>query len=1530
MKIKNVFRAFYLCNVLLLVALFLLPNQSAIAQNQEKDKVDANQAKKIIKSGDKLDITVSGYEDYSKAVVVNQNGTIRYLSFPNVKATDLTVEQLKSQLEYLLQPYVTSPDIQIKLVEEETILKAGDSLNIIVKNNEKYNKTVKINESGKISYMGFGELQAGGLTVSQIKASIEKILNGVIFDPQVTVSTLADDYVIKQGDVLFISVKNHEEYGAQSTVQKDGQIYYPTIGYLKAENRTIDMLQREIKDKLSAFVPDAEVKVSATSSEPVAEQVTVEEKKEVEKKEIYQIVPGDIIDIFVKGNNDYNIMLVVEANGRIQYKDIGELKLAGLTEDESARIIESKLRNYIDNPQVTVKVKGQSGFADVEIDKILEYQIKPGDIVSVSIDDRNNYNSTMVVQSNGIIYYPPLGNVLIAGKTLRFLSDLIMTKLPFKIQERQINIGIKELKEMPYMEAKDSEKPLLRSQIFGHDFFLASKNKILESEKIKMPESTDTEQKTKDAISGFVGPTDMVDTDINATVPEKYILRPKDKITLTYWSESDVQNQKIEPIIVDENGEVYIDRIGKMVVRGMTLTQFEEAVKAGLSRVAYKDLKLYATLDKLRSIQIFITGEVFRPGSYAVSSVTTLFNALYTCGGPSDNGSLRNIKLIRTNETKSVDFYKFLMSGDSTQDFDLNNGDTILIPQAEKIVTITGELKRPAIYELRQNENLKELIEIAGGLRPTGFLQRIKIDSVDPSRKRVVLDVDLSSDTYSNTQIHDGDTVTVFSIPSERINTVTVEGKVEMPGVYQLKEGMKVSELINVAQGVLGEAYMQRADLLRLNTDKRTATLIPIDLSKALSGDKDNDMLLKQWDKLVVYSKWDIKWTADRVVSVHGAIHNPGSYERPDGMKIYDLLIKAGGLLRNAYPEQAYLMRFNEKGELAKRILINLSLAMNNDSANNIELEDGDSLLIYTYQEANWKMLRYVIVTGAVQRAGTYARTDGMKISELVKMAGNLLPDTFPYRALLLRRGEKMDVTQGFFINLKLALEDDSANNLEIKDGDELIVYKYREAKWEPERMTSVSGAVQNPDSFPRTDNMKVLDLLYRAGGVLPTAYLDRADLYRFGKDWETYEAIPINIGKVLSGDESANIILQDGDLLKISTIKEAIYMPDNIVTIYGAVQRPDTYIKSIKMKLSDLLFLSGGLLPGVKNAEISRISENGRNLLIPIDIIALNKGDMSKDLDLMDKDVIFVRKERNYLERLQIVILKGEISYPGEYAIKQNERLSDLIKRAGGITDNAYPEASTVSRVIDNLLYEEQKKSIRQVGNLFSELSDQEYQREYAEAMLKSNVTNMAKTNESQASESGSTMANMIGLATGLDSVAQIQKQLGVASSTLEEAKKEQITIVTPARKLNSLLPSGRLIIDISSALKNPGSKDDISLNDGDIIIIPPKSSTISVTGAVIQPSSLVFDKDYKIKDYISMSGGYSTDADKNAIYVVRANGLVISGQGAKIVPGDVIVVPTKVMKQKVTDRWGQVFGIIRFAVGALAMVYAIKYILG
>ena len=1507
----------------------------------------------IIQPGDIIGIAVEGYEeDYNQTTVVQQDGKITYMSLGKIRASGLTASQLEDEIKKALQPYISNPPVKIS-IQQSKIIKLRDVISIIVEGREDYSQTAVVQPDGRISYTSLGEkIQAADLTVSQFEASIVERLQPYISDPQVEVSVvdraipaaearkvepeaekkkerveeiqLEEKNLLSPGDVIDIVVREHADYNRTVVVHPSSRISYPPLGEILAAGFTEDQLSQKLTVGLRSYISDPQVKAD------------VKGRVEFGEAEKDLIRSGDVINITVERRDDYSQTAEVQPNGKVLYSPLGEIPAAGFTEELFSQKLAARLSSYMSDPQVSTTILGE----------METYFIKPRDVINIIVAGRSNYNQTLVVQSNGKILYSPLGEIQAAGRVPSQLADSISAGLSIRIDNPQASVDVRQFEQFPGETERSAVEIPVSFKRFGYNFFAGARNRIL---RLEESVENDTEaapslSAVKDAISGFVGPMDMVNANVTATVPSKYVLGPGDRLTLHFWS--DIEELQTVSLIVDDKGEVVIPKARKMVVRGMTLAQFEEAARQELTRMAYKNLKLIATLDRLKSIQVFIFGEAFRPGSYAMSAVTTLFNALYMCGGPSDNGSLRSIKLLRNSETKTIDLYRFLMEGDPSQDFSLDAGDTIFISRVGRIATISGEVKRPGEYELNENEELREFIHLAGGIRPSGFLQRVQIDSVDPGRERIIRDVDLLDPDQSNLPILDGDTVTVFSVPSQRMNTVTVEGEVRMPGIYQLKEGMKISDLIRTAQGLLGEAHMERADLLRQNPDEKTTELILINLSAAMregaspspTGDSGDNISLRQWDRLVVYSKWDVKWIADRVVSIHGAVQRPGSYERSDGMTISDLLVQAGGVLPHAYLERALLLRLDERGEMTKSIPVNLNaLRITHHASRTMLLEDGDTLLVHTYQEARWEPKREVTIEGPVQNPNVFPRVDGMKISDLIQRAGGLLPDAYSDRALLLRLGDRHRITQGFLINLKFALQDDPKNNLELRDGDKLTVYAFQEAVWEAERKVTILGAVQNPGVFERVDGMRVSQLLHRAGGLLPNTYLDRAEIKRFLPDHETYVTIPVNLVKTLSessqsATRQADLLLQDEDLLTVYTLGEAQYKRDNIVTIYGAVQRPDMYTRMVGMKLSDLLFAAGGLLPNAyKEAEVARVDDDGKILILGVDVSRLLDGDESQNVLLEDEDVVSIKKRGEFVDVLRTVIVSGEVRYPGNYILRRDEKLSDLIQRCGGLTSRAYPEASVITRKIDFLVLDEQKNSMQQVKKLFEDLSRQEYQRELAKTQLIKERRDGLNGDRSSVSTAGAYIPVMetVREATAASAIASIPGQAQAAITNIGQTAQLQHTLVTPVRSIDSFLPPGRVGVNLKEAMDNPGTVHDIIIEDGDMIVVPTTPATVSVSGAVIQPSSLVYVKGKKVKDYIEMVGGYSRDADEDAIYIIKANGIVLKKGKTKLSPGDMIVVPTKVMVQKVVDRWGQTISVIKFVVTTLATVYTIRLIL-
>ncbi|MDP6995375.1 MAG: SLBB domain-containing protein [Candidatus Poribacteria bacterium] len=1176
------------------------------------------------------------------------------------------------------------------------------------------------------------------------------------------------------------------------------------------------------------------------------------------------------------------------------------------------------------------------------------------------------------------------------------------------------------------VEEKDKRDLLLKpegakSQRFGYHYFEGARKRILALESSLQRKGVPQSQ-IQDAISGFVGPIEMIQGNVNALVPHNRILRPGDNLSLISWSDQTPLSRR--QMIVDSQGYVVLPEVGKLVVRGMTLARFEEVAQEALSRKQFTDLQVIVTLSELHTIQVFITGWVFRPGSYATSSVTTLFNALYLSGGPSEDGALREIRLLRNGETTTVDFYKYLMEGDSSQDIPLLPGDTIYIAPVNKLVDVAGEVRRPGIYEMSPDENFEDLLKMAGGVQPTGFAKRIQIDTVLPNQERILREVQLSID--QNPPVYNGDKVQVLPIRDEVLNIVHLEGLVKRPDIYELKQGMSISDLIQRAEGLKGEAHLERADLFRLNEDEKTTTLIPLNLEKALAEDKVHNLQLKQRDRLVVYSKFEVQWYPDRIVSVQGAITKSGRYERSSQMRISDLLVQAGGIDPTAHLPEATLFRLNKRQQVAIAIPINLELVLQKVENHDVLLTDGDTLLIHRFDEVEWSADREVSISGHVQQPGVYPRVDEMPVSDLLFHAGGLLPNADDI-ALLLRRNQDWIVTE----SLEFNLNDLSQTSLILKDGDNLIVYTKNERKWQAPRDVTISGAVQRPGIYERVDEMRVSDLLFRAGGVLPNAYLDRVNLQRFLPDQERTQLITVNLQQIHDGIDEADLLLQDRDRLIISTFHEVSYYPEPIVTIYGAVQLPGEYDYQENMKLADLLFLAGGVLPNARNtAEVARAFGADQTQIIEVDLVKLSEGDENLNVVLNSRDVVTIPSQQNFREDPVMVTISGQVQYPGVYTIQQQDRLSDLILRAGGLTDHAFPAGAVFTRKEEKLIDLTQLAALERTIKQIEAEKEYEYIRELAKSQqatqqgdvaegLEETVTSMAQfatapataplaaagqignlaqnlnlgqeqvsdqnpasierqqpvpvvplkyrdlttttiseidvesrerlaveeePNQTSGEEEGaidqSLTDNETSLkkkiqATGAQTLSGLKTDQDIVESAIptdeiirtpEETAQVGVHLVTPARKIEATIPGQRILIDLPEILEKPHTGIDPLLEDQDEIYIPQVRQTVVVTGGVLHPSSFIYQEKFKMKDYIEMAGGFAKDADDGEVYVLKASGLAYRGKKVdQIDYGDIIVVPTQVMVERINDRWEQIFGVVRLTLVTVTTAYLI-----
>ncbi|HUI91233.1 MAG TPA: SLBB domain-containing protein [Chitinivibrionales bacterium] len=492
-------------------------------------------------------------------------------------------------------------------------------------------------------------------------------------------------------------------------------------------------------------------------------------------------------------------------------------------------------------------------------------------------------------------------------------------------------------------------------------------------------------------------PTTFVPADYGAT-PADYIVGTGDEVIVLLWGRINEEYR----LKIDRDGKINIPRIGPLPVAGLPYTALQKNILDRVQNI--EGVQTTVSLGELRSIGVFIVGEVKSPGYYTVSGLSNVTNALFAAGGPTRRGSLRNIQLKRNGSTiATVDFYDFLMSGSDNTRLRLKSGDVIMVPVVKKMVAIAGNVRRSALYEIKPNTTLKEALQLAGGVSPTGWVSRIQVERYKDNQFQVVLD--LTSETPGSIpdfEVQDGDVIKIFPIVEKNKNAVYLSGNVMRPGKYEYKPGIKVSDIIPDFHALQPETYFDYALVLRQEPPSFLNRLIPFNLKKALDDHaSDQNIPLQPRDEVVIYSR--DYFEPERNVTIDGAVTNPGQQKLLENMKVRDLIIKAGGLAEEASPQHGEIYRRNYNGEIVstEKISFCVSCALNDDSLNNILLKKFDRVYIRT--KKGWEDERRVVLKGEFVFPGEYVILEKETLGHLIERAGGFTPEAYLPAALVTR-----------------------------------------------------------------------------------------------------------------------------------------------------------------------------------------------------------------------------------------------------------------------------------------------------------------------------------------------------------------------------------------------------------------------------------------------------------------------------------------------------------------------------------------------
>jgi protein involved in polysaccharide export with SLBB domain len=642
---------------------------------------------------------------------------------------------------------------------------------------------------------------------------------------------------------------------------------------------------------------------------------------------------------------------------------------------------------------------------------------------------------------------------------------------------------------------------------------------------------------------------------VNVPTPPNYVLGPGDEIVLNVWGETQLNYT----LTVARDGYILIPDVGKIQVAGYAIDQLKKILLQRMSAV-YASLAngspratsfLDISIGKLRTIQLFVLGEARLPGGYSLSGLATAFTALYYAGGPNVNGSLRNIKLQRLGKTAAtIDFYDFVLYGQREQDQRLQEGDILFIEPAGKRVAVVGNVKRPAIYELKPNERLGDLIRMAGGLRDDAYFRRVHVERIIPFAQRAaykkdILDIDLTFRsqeelTSSTYELESSDVVYVLGIGNEKENRVQISGNVWKPGVFELSNGMTVRDLIQRADGVKENTFFERASILRTREQDLKKEIVPFNLARALEGDPVHNLPLQRLDEVFVYN--DEMFRPTHTVTIQGAVRNPGTYRRTEGMTLVDLIVLAGGVQERADLQKIEVARIDTTRIDKTADIYHVALPNEYWKANNphnMTLQDFD--LVTVRWKPEYSELRTVAVSGEVMFPGVYAlREEGERISDLLQRCGGLKPTAYKPGIRLIRTpgtggiparspsiaesaitdslGRPLPIPPRLAGN-EISIEIDRVlmnpkvpDNLILEAGDELIVPK------DPS-VVYVQGQVNTPSSIPYKKGARLSYYLKQAGGLTRNADDDNiVVILPNGKKWEPSGFFLIPDPEILSG----------------------------------------------------------------------------------------------------------------------------------------------------------------------------------------------------------------------------------------------------------------------------------------------------------------------------------------------------------------------------------------------------------------------------
>ncbi len=906
-----------------------------------------------------------------------------------------------------------------------------------------------------------------------------------------------------------------------------------------------------------------------------------------------------------------------------------------------------------------------------------DYVVGPDDTIVVNVWGRLNETYTLTVQRNGSVYIPQVGSIHVAGLTYKQIVDVIRKEVESVLGVtasvtmgalRSITVFVVGAVKQPGAYTVSAFDTILNALIYAggpeaksllDDWYrdkLRQENVDVrqlverlkeEREKQKVfsleEKKQDYESRLREGQLKAQPPENekrelIYDTEGRAVAVKDLSRGPEKKEPYTTLMElldvlrEERQSEDVIKRVRELDGEQLQKELESLeVVEGRkekyaNLKQLIEKIKTDKElEKSYETLDIRQLEDELRKLDVIaekqerdytLKQHVFAQERY--KGVQSEKEVLL----PIQSGSMRNIQLKRNDTVVSTfDLYDLLLAGDKSRDLRLQQGDVIFVPKPEATVAIFGDVKVPAVYELKKDPSLLKALEVAGGLKTSAYGGQIQVQRYANNQERVVLDTSLEAMKARKDPfiLQDGDRVRVFPVVDEDVNAVYLFGNVKRPGKYQFQTGLRISEVVT-------EKDLQPETDLSYAFVKRFKGIVSFKLGEAiLKKTPAEDLALQPYDEIYIFRQWDFQSKPD--IAVSGEVRNPGKYPLQKNMRVKDALFMAGGPNFNAYMNLAHIFRTDPKTREATMLTVDLSQALAERDRDNVVLQDKDRLVVHHIQEYSPEKL--VTIEGEVRHPGQYQLTEGMTIRDLVFAAGNIKEEAYLDEAELTSmitdggRGVKYEQKN---LNLRGAFAGDAGQNVHLQSYDRLFVKRIPD--WRTERFVTIQGEVKFPGRYIVKKGERLSSLLERVGGYKDTAYL-RGAFFARARVRELQQK-----GLQDMADRMERELLSDTGISTAISVEE-------VAAKKIELEQKQKFVESLR-----------------------KLKATGR-MTIHLAHLRLLKGS-ENDIELEDGDTLLIPQKNS------VVNVAGAVMSQGSYIYSEKMTYQDYISQTGGYSRNA------------------------------------------------------------------------------------------------------------------------------------------------------------------------------------------------------------------------------------------------------------------